>query len=392
MTTSDLSPEWSDYLAILGQAQELVDTLADPGNPLARQEVYRLFFMALASGFQTAFMDPDLPDFTPAVSNVLNGVGTNPDFIYAGTLIDGTGSYRLSGERGDGLFLLFDFAAGGLYVTEERGVSVGTLDIDACTLSEGRFDVLLSSERPAGYEGDWFQLDPRARTALARQAAYDWGVGREARIAIERTDRPIAPKRLDAAEIARRLKLLAAFPARFGSFSMGYVADQRARGFVNRLEHDDWAGRGGLAGQHYYQGAFKLPPGHALILETEIPERVRYWNVQLNDPLWNAIDWVNRQSSLNGGQASLDRDGKFRAVIALDDPGVPNWLDPGGHPEGSLMLRWTEASSGPEPTLTLAPISSLRESLPPETAVVTPEIRQQVLRRRRRGAQLRRRW
>src|SRR3546814_4429350 len=43
----------------------------------------------------------------------------------------------------------------------------------------------------------------------------------------------------------------------------------------------------GLADQHYYQGIFRLQPGKALILETELPERVRYWNIQLNDPLWN---------------------------------------------------------------------------------------------------------
>ena len=392
MTTSDPLPEWRDYLAILGQTDRLLDTLADRNDPLARQEAYRLFFMALASGFNSTFMDPDLPDFTPAVSNVLNGVGTNPDFIYAGTLIDGSGTYRLSGDRGDVLFLLFDFVAGGLYVTEQRGPSVGTLDIDTCTLRDGRFDVLLSSERPAGHSGDWFRLDPRARGVMARQASYDWGAGREARLAIDRIDRPIAPKRLDAAEIARRLALLAAFPDRFGAFAMEYVAGQRARGLINRLEHDDWAGRGGVANQHYYQGVFRLAPGEALILETEVPERVRYWNVQLNDSLWNAIDWINRQSSLNAGQAVLDRDGRFRAVIALEDPGVPNWLDPGGHAEGSLMLRWTEASSGPEPTLTIVPLGALRERLPPETPLVTPEMRQQALRLRRRGAQLRRRW
>jgi hypothetical protein len=392
VTTSDALPEWRDYLATLGQAERLLDVLADRTDPLARQEVYRLFFLSLASGFNSAFMDPDLPDFTPSVSNVLNAVGTNPDFIYAGALIDGAGAYRLSGERGDGLFVLFDFVGGGLYVTEQRGPSVGTLDLDTCTFKDGRFDVLLSAERPAGHEGDWVRLDPRARVISVRQASYDWGEGRDARLAIERLDKPIAPRRLDAAEVSRRLALLAAYPERYAAFAMEYVAGQRARGFVNRLEHDDWAGRGGLAGQHYYQGVFRLQPGEALILETEVPERVRYWNVQLNDTLWNAIDWINCQGSLNGGQAVLDSDGRFRAVIALEDPGVPNWLDPGGHAEGSLMLRWLESSSGPEPTLTAAPLHALRDRLPPDTPHVTPDQRQESLRRRRRGAQLRRRW
>jgi hypothetical protein len=127
-------------------------------------------------------------------------------------------------------------------------------------------------------------------------------------------------------------------------------------------------------------------------LETELPGRVRYWNIQLNDPLWNSIDWFNHQSSLNAAQAVLDTDGRFRAVISLEDPGVPNWLDPGGHEEGSLMLRWTEASSGPEPTLKLVKLAELRAHLPEDTPTVSFELRQESLRKRRRGAQLRHRW
>jgi hypothetical protein len=119
---------------------------------------------------------------------------------------------------------------------------------------------------------------------------------------------------------------------------------------------------------------------------------VRYWNVQLADPLWNSIDWLNRQGSLNGGQARLDADGRFRAVIALEDPGVPNWLDPGGWREGAIMLRWTEASSGPAPTLRLVALDALRGALPADTPLVSPDERQAVLRARRRGVQLRRRW
>jgi hypothetical protein len=119
---------------------------------------------------------------------------------------------------------------------------------------------------------------------------------------------------------------------------------------------------------------------------------VRYWNVQLSDPLWNAIDWLNHQSSLNGGQARIDSDGKFRAVIALDDPGVPNWLDPGGWCEGAIMLRWTEASSGPAPILKSVPIADLHDHLPGETPPFTSEARDVALRHRRRSVQLRRRW
>lgn len=386
-------PGWRDHLATMAGAEDLLALLDDPSDPALAQEAMRLFFMALSGGFLTAFADPDLPDFVPAVNTALNGSMTNPDFIYATASVDGAGSYRLSGNRGDGLFVLLDVIAGGLGVMDKLGPSCATIDLDTLSIGQdGRFDLVLSAERPIGWAGDWRPLDPRACTMTLRQARYDWGAGRDGRFAIERLDKPIAPRRRTAAELAERLTALAAYPKRYAGLWMNVVKGQAEKGLWNRFEYDDWAGRGGVAGQHYYQGLFRIEPGHALILETALPERVRYWNVQLGDMLWNTIDWMNRQSSLNGGQATIDGDGRFRAVIALEDPGVPNWLDPGGWSEGAIMLRWTEASSGPEPTLKQVPLASLREHLPADTAAISADERDRRLRVRRTGVQLRRRW
>ncbi len=385
--------EWEDRIASFVGTADLVGLLDDPGDPQATAEAERLFWMTLASGWFTAFADADFPDFVPAVSTHLNCVGTNPDFIYGTATIDGTGSYLLTGERGEGLFLLMDVAAGGLGMMDAPGPSLALLDFDRLKLDEqGRFSLLLSAEKPSDWQEDWHQLDPSARSLSLRQASYDWGVGREARIAIERIDKAHSPRRRSAAEITERLSALAAYPKRLSAMALGFIAGQRAKGLWNRMEHDDWAGQGGVQGQHYYQGLFRLEPGKVLLLETELPEHVRYWNVQLSDMMWNSVDWMNRQSSLNGGQAQIDSDGKFRAVIALEDPGMPNWLDPGGNSEGAMMLRWTGASSGPEPGLRLVDLADLRQALPAGTAIVSPDLREAQLRARRRGVQLRRRW
>ena len=384
---------WGERIAAFGETSQLLGLLADPGDPQAAAEAERLFWLTLASGWFTAFADADFPDFVPAVSTHLNCVGTNPDFIYGTATIDGAGSYVLSGERGDGLFLLMDITAGGLGVMDKPGPSLGLLDFDKLSLDEqGRFSLLLSAERPADWAGDWHRLDPSARTLSLRQASYDWGVGREARMAIDRIDKAHAPRRCSAAEVTERLSALAAYPKRLAGMALGFIAGQRQKALWNRLEHDDWAGQGGVQGQHYYQGLFRLEPGKVLLLETELPERVRYWNVQLSDMVWNSIDWMNRQSSLNGGQARIDSDGRFRAVIALDDPGVPNWLDPGGNSDGAVMLRWTEASSGPQPSLRLVDLADLRGAIPADTPIISPQMRESQLRARRRGVQLRRRW
>ena len=144
--------------------------------------------------------------------------------------------------------------------------------------------------------------------------------------------------------------------------------------------------------QHYCQCIFELEADEALILETELPKTCRYWNVQLNDPLFNAIEYVYRQSSLNGHQARIDDDGRFRAVLALEDPGVPNWLDTGGYTSGTVMGRWYAADSRPLPAMRRVPLSEVRRHLPAATPVVSAAERDRRLRARTRGAQLRRRW
>jgi Protein of unknown function (DUF1214) len=384
---------WAEDLETFGQTAELMTLLERPDDPQLTVEAHRLFYMALASGWFTAFSDPDFPDFVPAVNTHLNAVGTNPDFIYGAASIDGNGTYLISGERGDGLFVMLDIVAGGLGVMEQLGPSLGTLDFDMLAIDDDlRFEVMLSTKRPDGWNGNWHPLDPSARSLSLRQASYDWGKGREARIAIERMDKPHTPRRWSSDEIAERLSALAGYPKRLAGMALGFLKTQRDKGLWNALEHDDWAGRGGVQGQHYYQGLFRLEPGQVLLLETELPETVRYWNVQLSDMMWNSIDWMNRQSSLNGGQAQIDDDGKFRAVIAADDPEVPNWLDTGGNHEGAIMLRWTGASSGPAPTLTIINVADLSSHLPTGTPVVSKADREEALRVRRRSVQWRRRW
>ncbi len=385
--------QWPDYLKVLGEAGELVELLRDPEDPRARQEIYRLLFLGLGAGFATAFADPDLPDFVAPVNTLFNASSTNPDFVYLQASVDGAGVYRISGVRGTGLFVHGDIIAGGLGVLDELGPSVGQFDLDAFDIGGGgRFELMLSGERPSAYRGNWLRLDPRARTIVLRQASYDWGQDIDGRFAIERVDRPLKPVRPSAEETARRLERLAAYPKRYAELWLKHMAAMRSRGLINRFEVDDWAGRGGTAGQYYFQGLFDLAPGQVLVLESDVPERCLYWNVQLSDSLWNSVDWLNRQSSLNAHQVRLDSDGRLRAVIALQDPGIPNWLDPGGFDNGSIMIRWNRSSSGPEPTLESVPASELRRHLPADTPVVTLSQRDESLRARRRGVQWRRRW
>jgi hypothetical protein len=161
---------------------------------------------------------------------------------------------------------------------------------------------------------------------------------------------------------------------------------------VNKVKAKDYSAASGLGNQRYVEGLFELDADEALIVETEIPQDCSYWNFQLVDDFWRSLEWVHRQSSLNGFTARLDADGKFRAVVASQDPGVPNWLDTVGRKTGMIYGRWTNSTSDIAPTVKKVKVTEVREHLPADTPAVTAQERDASIRLRRKGAQLRRRW
>ena len=195
-------------------------------------------------------------------------------------------------------------------------------------------------------------------------------------------------------EIARRFSDLAAWIEGMIKFDMQLVRYYREHHGVNTFMRsskiDDM---GGLPTQAYYDGIHELDETRRSSSRPSCREQVRYWQALVADDRFCTIDWVNRQSSLNDAQAHIDSDGKFRAVISQRDPGVPNWLDKADYPWGVIQMRWNRASrlSRIRPSRR-CPVAEVREHLPADTPVVTPEQRREQLQARREGAQLRRIW
>ena len=100
---------------------------------------------------------------------------------------------------------------------------------------------------------------------------------------------------------------------------------------------------------------------------------------------WESLDYAYRHTSLNGFQAHLDPDGRFRAVVAHRDPGVANWLDTCGHARGPMLFRWIVADHAPEPTCTVVPFAEVHQHLPEGTRTVSPAERQAIIATRRDG-------
>jgi len=385
--------EWAQFLELIGDMDKSLEHVIDPSDALLKQEAVQQMAMSLAQGYHAIFhSDPQHPVFYSFLNPIIKSAAPNPDYMYRGCFVEPAGTYRISGRRGSTLFVHLSVGSGYIGVDDVPGPAVGDLDIDALSIAEdGSFSVIIAAERPEGYEGDFFELDPRARTIGIREASYDWLNEVDCTIAIERLDGPATYRRWPAEEIAYRLTRLAGFHERYSKLFVHFVKTLSAHP-VNSVKLNTWADIGGLKDQTYFEGLFEFEEGECLLVETDVPETVRYWSVLLADQLFNTIEWEKCQSSLNGHQAKLDSDGRFRAVICNEDPGVPNWLDTAGRFKGVLQGRWFEASSGPQPEVKRIKLADLRNHLPIDTPVIDETERKSLLLDRFRGAQFRRKW
>ena len=384
----------SEYLAELEGAVAQIAKTWRPDDPGYRADVYRQILMQFSYGYFAFFhASAEHPDWAP-LWNPVYTLQPNPDDIYLQSPVSPAYRYRVSGTRGTVKMITFNTQmnnAGYPGPVDMAGEHYADLDDRQLAIEpDGSFEILLSAARPEGHAGNWLQIKPGATLLMVRKRSYDWTGEVDPVLSIENLD-PVPPKpRLSVAEILERIGHMAAMPGRAQELFYGMQNRIRSTAGVNVFQPAPIGGA--LSRQIYVPAVFEFEPGEALVLETELPQVRPYWNFQLNDPYYNAVEYVYRTSSTNGHFAYVDSDGRFRAVIALDDPGVPNWLDPGGFLQGTIYGRWYDCDSCPTPTLTRVATDRLREYLPPETPRFSPEQRAAQISERVRGAQRRRRW
>ena len=146
------------------------------------------------------------------------------------------------------------------------------------------FEIVFSAERPAGHTGNWAPIHPAARGMYTRYRTYDWDNEVDPVLSIECLD-PVPPKpRLSPEEILDRITEMAKFPQRKTKL---YFAMQN--GVMERVGWNVFEPirmPGALIKQTYWPANFQLDADEALIIETDLPARRPYWNIQLNDPLF----------------------------------------------------------------------------------------------------------
>ncbi|HTV95130.1 MAG TPA: hypothetical protein VME42_03990 [Steroidobacteraceae bacterium] len=389
----DIEPDILAYLdALQGAVENLKDTWR-PDDPHYRADLYRQTMTSLSYAYFAYFhADAEHPDWAP-LWNPVYTLQPNPDDIYLQSPIRGDLTYRVCGNRGTCRILSFTTQKALSGTVDQMPQPSGHNEVDSIDLELelGRdFEVIFSARRPSGHSGKWAPIDPQAGGMMVRFRSYDWANEIDPVLTIECLDPVPLKPRLTPDQILVRIKEMAKFPARKTGLYYGMQNGVKRRVGFNVFEPVRYPGA--LVKQVYWPACFQLAEDEALIIETELPAKRPYWNIQLNDPYFNALEYVYRLSSTNGHYARLSTDGRLRAVISLSDPGVPNWLDPAGYTEGGIYGRWYDCDSAPLPTIRRVKLSELREHLPRDTPLVSEAERAEEIRQRVKACQRRRRW
>lgn len=383
---------WAEYHAYIDDTRRRLLARPDMQDP-AMQAMANMAIANLIAGGMQFYMMPrqDCPVFhRDAVwSPIYPWGGPASDILYHWTFLDGAHDYRITVTPGTTLFT--DFHLFENYIGAEDMRNLGNYDLDGFTPNaDGTIEIVASARE---HDGNWMKLDESVHNIAiqVREFWWDWESERGVHLSIERIDDGSVTMRFAGDDFIRRLHLAGRSVEQFILRSLGYakMAKKMADG-PNRFSlvsgadgsNRDW-GASPRAGYGFVY--WDLQPGQALVIDMAEPQ-ARYWSLQLMSPFWDTVDFNRHQSGLNGHQAVRDGDGRMRFVIALEDPGIANWLDPDGLPQGQCQLRTYDGAFDGRPEVRLTTLDKLHEVLPADTARVTADERCEAIRRRSRAS------
>ena len=318
--------------------------------------------------------DPAAPRFHRIVAPDRKLLGDNPDAVYFDAPISADHAYRVTGDTKGATYVSITVESGEAWGSMDNQV-VGVLndtsfDIDA----DGRFQILLGGEPR---QRNWLALPEGAGSISTRHyfedathAAADPARVPTMRIeVVPRGGDPAAPggspadhdgtpatpadhdgtpatppPRPSDATVAAGIRRVVGL-VRELTVDRPPTGQSQPRSWISRVPNEfpppGKPGDLGLAAfdAAYAMAPFLIGPDEALVIRARWPQ-CRYANVCLWNRHLQTFDYASRSISLNRAQTVADADGRFTAVIAHTDPGVPNWLDTEGRPFGIVYWRF----------------------------------------------------
>jgi hypothetical protein len=325
------------FREVIDELEALEGRLHLPDLPLdtpSLLEGYRWIFSILAVALDVGvWADPARPRFVDIVGPYRKWGGDNADAYYQFAPVDPARTYRVTGRRGDAVYLSLTVYGGpddGRY--SER--IVGTLNHHDLEFAEdGTFSFGIG---PVPGEGPWLTTAPDAVAAITRDYLPDPVDGRRCTWRIDAVDPPATHRDTDE-ELARRFRK-----------TLTWLRDQAAivpipLGEPNTVDEPypvpsqtfGWA----AGDASYAMGSFDLGPDEALVIDGTSPP-CAFWNLCLWNQFLHTYDYAYERVTINGHQAVEEPDGSWRVVVAGRDPGHPNWVSTAGHARGRIWIRW----------------------------------------------------
>lgn len=338
--------------------------------------------ISLALNFNHDYADPRYPELIHYFDPVRKQGGDNTDAVYVGATINGTDTYRISGDRGTARYFAITSVQRGQ--TPWGGKVAQTLfDHDLKVEPDGRFELIVS---PEPHPGNWLRTTPETFRVTFRQFFADWETERPMKARIDRLTgdmsppAPLAPEKLAAQLLASAKWVNESIEFWVRMINMWKVMPNTFRSYKQLSDRAIDATPGGEPMVAYWS----LPKDESLIIRVR-PPVCPYWAVEFGNFWWMSMDYRYRLSNTNCHYAQLEDDGELIVVVAHEDPGLPNWLDTSGFSEGYVTYRWMLAQSCPEPQATQVKTAELFKHLPARIKRITPDARREQLATRRRG-------
>lgn len=314
--------------------------------------------------------------------------GTSANLYHVSANVDGSHRYRLSGRLGDVKVLVMQVFNTNLGGPGQKQVI--NVDLTKMADADGKFEAILSAKPETG---NWIPLDGGSDlNFLFIRRFYDEWYGDRGALDIELLDGPINNNDFDEFTVARRILRSAEILMylveqwNIGIYNLYLSSNSGIKNSLALVPGNDIASTSaGSPSTIYTFGVFAIEEDEALIIEIDEPDAL-FWSLQIQDAWTRPINYLDHQSDINGKQAVIDRDGKFRAVICVEDPGVANWLDPDGRLEGTIVGRAYHPQGSPrDPTIRRVKVNELKRQLPDDTTYVTPAQRREAMKFRRNG-------
>jgi len=370
----NLEDQWDRFCDGLRTAGRETLAAAKDGNDAAEGLLQFGLLLEQALRWYLRGADPDNPRFIE-----INDTPEVADNLFAA--VRGDAIYRLTGN----VSTLFDIniSVHSSWVWLKPTLPTGDTGLADLEVGEdGTLEVILGG---APREGNWVPLPADAQFIQLREYHADFASHRPGIWDIERIDAPQgSATRAGPDQVADAFAGALSWAERYGSFHRASIRSGRTFPEAPNTMKPPATNKGGNSHIWYGFGRFALNEDEALLLEFDRPD-ARLWSVQwLTDPWYENPDLLNRLTGITGDEAHVDADNRVRIVFAGQDPGIRNWLDTGGYPQGLFVTRWIWCEEGPEPSLKVVSLTELADCLPSGTpGLDEAERRQQISRRRR---------